>query len=153
MPRIRFEVVTPERTVFSEEVDAATIPTREGEITVLPNHLPLVGILAPGAIRLKKGLEEQYLAVSTGYLEVRPGNRLVVLADSAERAEELELAKIEEAKERARLVMEEKKGLDEVAYAAAAAALERELARLKVARRRVPRSGPVISGAETDQTD
>jgi len=152
MPRIHFEIVTPERTVFSDEVDAATIPTREGEITVLPNHLPLVGILAPGAVRLKKGPEEQFLAVSTGYLEVRPDNRLMILADSAERAEELELAKIEEAKERARRVMNEKKGMDEVAYAAAAAVLERELARLKVARRRAPRAAPVIKETETDQS-
>lgn len=133
---MKFKIITPERVVFEDEVDEATLPTTEGEITVLPHHIPLVTLSRAGVIRLKKGAREEFLAVSGGYVEVQPGSQLTVLADTAERAEELDIKKIEEAHERARKIMEEKIHVDDVAYAAAAAALERELARLKVARKR-----------------
>lgn len=129
---MKFKIITPERVVFEDEVDEATLPTTEGEITVLPHHIPLVTLSKAGVIRLKKGSKEEFLAVSGGYIEVEPGSRLTVLADTAERAEELDIKKIEEAHERARKIMEEKIHTDDVAYASAAVALERELARLKV---------------------
>lgn len=131
---LTLELTTPERIVLKESYDSATIPTQEGEITVLPGHLPLVANLANGMITVRKGATESYLAVSGGFLEVQPGGKLVILADSAERAEELDLAKVEEAQERARKLLEEKRDLDDVASAAAVAALERELARVRVAR-------------------
>ena len=137
---IHFQVITPERVVFKDEIDEATLPTTEGEITVLPHHIPLVTLSKAGMIRLLKNKKEEYLAVSGGYVEVQPGNRLTILADTADRAEDLDLKKIEEAHERARRVMEEKRLTDDVAYASAAAALERELARLKVARKHHTRS-------------
>lgn len=133
---LTIELITPERNVLSETADSVTIPTRMGEITVLPHHIPLVTILEPGELTVRKDGTESYLAVSGGYLEVLPGSVMRILADTAERAEELDVAKIEEARERARRIMQEKIHTDDVAYAAAAAALERELARLKVARRR-----------------
>lgn len=137
---LQFQITTPTRNLLSEEVDSVTIPTQMGEITVLPNHLPLVAILAPGELVVRKGGNESYYAVSSGYIEVLPGNTLKILADTAERAEELDAKKIEDARERARRVMEEKIHVDDVAYAGAAAALERELARLKVVRRRAHRA-------------
>ena len=150
---IHFEIITPERVVLKDEVDEVTLPTTEGEITVLPHHIPLVTLSRAGMIRLLKNKKEEYLAVSGGYVEVQPGSRLTILADTADRAEELDLKKIEEAHERARALMEEKRLTDDVAYASAAAGLERELARLKVARRHHSRGGPIISSQETNQND
>lgn len=136
MAKITFELTTPERNVVTEEVDQITLPTREGEITVLPNHIPLVAVLVPGMATLMKDGKESYLAVSGGFIEVQPGSRVVVLADTAERAEELDLAKIEAARVEAQRLLEEKRHATNVDFAEAAAVLERELARLKVARKK-----------------
>lgn len=148
---ITFEVATPERVVYKDTVDSLTLPTREGEITVLPQHIPLVSVLVPGAITVRKGKDESYMAVSGGFIEVQPGNRVVVLADTAERAEELTVEAIEKARAEAQHVLAEKRTADVESFTLAAAALERELARLKVVRRHRPRGGPIISGAETEQ--
>ena len=150
---IHFEITTPERTVYKDEIDSVTIPTQEGEITVLPNHLPIVAVLKPGVLVVRKNKQENFLAVSGGFIEVQPNSRVVILADTAERAEELTLEAVEAARERARRLLEEKRNVDDVAYNAAAAAMERELARLKVVRRRRPRTGPIISSSETEQND
>jgi F-type H+-transporting ATPase subunit epsilon len=133
---INLKIVTPEKTVYEDKVDSVTLMTGSGEITVLPNHVPLVSTLKAGELKLIKNGEEEFLAASTGFIEVRPGNNVVILADSAERAEELELEKIEEAKERARKLLEETRNVDQVAFANAAAMMERELARHRVATKR-----------------
>lgn len=138
MPKLQFEITTPERNVLKEEIDSVTIPTREGEITILPGHIALVAILKPGELVVKRDGKESYMAVSGGFIEVQAlakSTRVIVLADTAERAEELSIQAIEEAKERAQRELEEKRNVDDVAAAGAAASLERELARLKVARR------------------
>lgn len=122
--------------MFEDTVDSVTAMTQQGEITILPHHIPLVANLQAGELRVRTNGDEQFLVASTGFLEVRPGNQVVVLADTAERAEELELAEIEKAKERARALLEEKRHVDDVAFADAAAWLERELARERVALRR-----------------
>lgn len=132
---IKFELITPERVVLRDEFDSATVPTREGEITVLPGHVPLVASLVPGMITVQRTGGEQYLAVSGGFIEVQPGSKMIVLADTAERAEELDLDKVEAARERAEKLLTEKRHVDDVSSAAAMAALERELARAKVARK------------------
>src|SRR3989338_2098747 len=136
MQKLHLQIVTPERLVFEDEIDTLSVMTEMGEITILPNHIPLVANLRAGEMRLQKDGEEHVLASSTGFIEVRPGNTIIILADSAERMEELDLEKIEIAKEQARKAMEEKREVDDVAFALAAAALERELARYKVAMKR-----------------
>jgi F-type H+-transporting ATPase subunit epsilon len=136
MSKISLKIVTPERVVYEDEVDSLTAMTESGEITVLPGHVPLVTNLRAGEMRARKGSEEILLAASTGFLEVRSGSEIVILADTAERVEELELEKIEAAKERARQALVEKRHSDDVSFADAAAALERELARYKVALKR-----------------
>jgi len=136
MTKLHLSIVTPERIVFEDEVDSVSVMTDMGEVTVLPNHIPLVANLRAGELRLKKSGVEEFLVASTGFLQVRPGNQIVILADTAERAEELEVGKIEEAKERARKMLEEKRHVDDVAFADAAAMMERELARYKVAVKR-----------------
>lgn len=140
---INFEIATPERIVYKDTVDSLTLPTREGEITVLPQHIPLVSVLQPGAITVRKGKEEQYMAVSGGFIEVQLNNRVVVLADTAERAEELTVDAIEKARVDAQKVLAEKRTADTESFALAAAALERELARLKVARKHRKHAGSI----------
>ncbi|MFC1638960.1 ATP synthase F1 subunit epsilon [Patescibacteria group bacterium] len=133
--KLTFELTTPERIVEKKEVDGITLPTQAGEITVLPGHIPLVSNLRPGMATLHDGKSQEYLALSGGFVEVQPGGRVIVLADTAERAEELDLEKVEEARERARKALEEKRDLDDVASAAMLASLERELAREQTARK------------------
>ena len=90
MASFRLDIVTAERTVFSEDVDAVTAQGVEGQLGILPHHIPLMTMLQPGELRIKKGEEEVSIAISGGFLEVRP-DRIVVLADAAERAEEIDI--------------------------------------------------------------
>lgn len=152
MAKLTIELTTPERTVFKDTVDSATIPTSEGEITVLPGHVRLVSVLVPGALALRKGAEETLIAVSTGFIQVQGQDRILILADTAERATELEEARIEqaiaEAKERAKKAQEEKGRVEDQSFAEAAAAMERELARLRVARKHRSHGTPRTPSAE-----
>jgi F-type H+-transporting ATPase subunit epsilon len=138
--KIKFKIVTPERTVFENEIDQATLPTQDGEITVLPNHIPLISALKPGDLMIKKDGEEIDLAVSGGIVEVQ-NNEITILADTAERAEEIDLARAEEARKQAEDLKKEAVRMDDTEYAAAAAFLERNLARIKVARKHLSRRG------------
>lgn len=129
------KIVTPERIVFEDSVDSISVMTENGEITVLPNHVPLVSLLKAGEMRLKDGSTSSLLAVSTGLIEVRPNNTVIILADTAERSDELVLEDIEKAKELAEKRLAEAREKGDVAYANALVHLERELARYKVARK------------------
>ncbi len=146
MPPIRFEITSPERQVAKMAVDQVSIPTVLGEITVLPGHLPLVTELAAGELRLRVDGETRSYAVAGGFVQVRPGDQVVILADAAERDDELDIKAIEAAEERARKALTEQVRLDDSAYASAVAALEHEMARLRVARKRAPRSAPTVPG-------
>ena len=132
--KFKFEITTPERTVYSDTVDEVILPTLNGEIGILPNHIPLVSVIKPGEIRIKKGSEESSFAVSGGFIEVQP-NKVIVLADTAERAEEIDEARAEEARRRAEDMAKEKR-VDAREFAAISAKIEKELSRLKVVRRR-----------------
>ncbi len=130
-----FKIVTPERQVFTDEVSQVTMMTTMGEISILPHHIPLVANLVPGEIRYKKNNEELSIAVSGGFAEVRPDGSVVILADTAEHAHEIDLARAEEAKLRAEKLMSEARNKDEVDYTALAVKLEKELARLRVGKK------------------
>lgn len=138
--KIKFKIVTPERTVFEDNIDQVTLPTRDGEITVLPNHIPLISVLQAGELVVKTGGEEIAMAVSGGMVEVQK-NEITILADTAERAEEIDVARAEEARERAEKLKDEKIRADETGYATTAAILEKNLARIKVARKHLTRRG------------
>jgi F-type H+-transporting ATPase subunit epsilon len=138
--KIKFKIVTPERTVYEDSIDQVTLPTQEGEITVLPNHIPLISVLAPGELVAKVGGEEVAMAVSGGMVEVR-ANEITILADTAERAEEIDLKRAEEAREKAEKLKDEKIRMDETEYAAVAALMERNLARIRVAKKHLTRRG------------
>ena len=140
MSKLNFEITTPEGVVYKEEVDQVTLPTQKGEITVLPNHIPLVAVLKPGELKIIKNKEEEYLACDGGYIEVLPGNRVVVLADNAERAKDIDVTRAEAARKRAEELLKQKH-TDDVDYTALAGKIERELARLRVARRHHAKHG------------
>ncbi len=134
--KLTYTIVTPERIVQEGEADLVTVMTSTGEITVLPTHMPLVTLMRAGEMRIKNGSEEMLLATSTGLFEVREGSKIVVLADTAERCEELELAAIEAAKKQAEDALIEARHRNDVSFTDAAVHLERELARYKVAMKR-----------------
>ncbi len=142
MATIKLDVVTAERSVFSEDVDMVIAPGIEGQLGILPHHTPLMTTLVSGELIVKKGGDEFCLAISGGFLEVRP-DRVIVLADSAERAEEIDVSRAQEAKLRAeKLLMEGyPSGVDS---AQAEASLRRSLIRLKVAVRRRKRHHPEV---------
>jgi len=133
MATTRLEIVTAEGVVFSDDVDVVVAPGVEGQLGILPHHAPLMTMLQPGELLVKRGGEEFFLAISGGFLEVRP-DRIIVLADAAERAEEIDIARAEAAKRRAEELL--KSHPPEVDAARAEAALLRSLARLKVVGRR-----------------
>ncbi len=133
MAGIKLDIVTVERVVYSEEVDVVIAPGIEGQLGILPHHAPLMTALQAGELVVKKAGEEFSLAISSGFLEVRP-DRVIVLADSAERAEEIDLARAEEAKRRAQEQISHR--TPEVNMAQAEAALHRSLIRLKVGEKR-----------------
>jgi F-type H+-transporting ATPase subunit epsilon len=133
------DIVTAERSVLSEEgVDEVVVPGIEGELTVLPQHAPLLTMIKPGLMRLKKGADETEFAVTGGFLEVRD-DKVTILADAAERAEEIDIARAEEAKQRAERLLEQHE--TDVDLARVSAELQRSLIRLKVAERRRRRTG------------
>jgi F-type H+-transporting ATPase subunit epsilon len=137
---IKFKIVTPERTVFEGEIDQATLPVADGEVTILPNHRSYIAALKSGEIYLKYGQEESDFAVSGGFIEFADNN-LVVLADTAERAEEIDLKRAEEARKRAEDLKKQKITMDDSEYARVASAIEKEMARIKVARKHRTRAG------------
>ncbi|MFA6105119.1 MAG: F0F1 ATP synthase subunit epsilon [Patescibacteria group bacterium] len=129
---MKFQIVTPEKTVSSDEIEQVSLPTLDGEITVLPKHIPLVTILKPGELRYKKNGEEFILAVSGGFVEVRDDGSVIVLADTAEHAAEIDLVRAGEAKERASKTMSEARHREHVSFEALESQLEKQLARLRV---------------------
>ena len=141
MPTIKLEIVTAEHLTFSEEVNAVIAPGAEGQLGILPFHAPLMTMLEPGELCIRKGGEEIFLATSGGFLEVLD-NQVVVLADTAERAEEIDMNRAEAAKQRAEEQLKlHMTGADLIAVEAA---LRRSLTRLKVVgrKRRIERRVP-----------
>ena len=133
------EIVTPERLAYSDTVDAVNLPGIEGELGVLPHHAPLVSILGVGELRIRKGGAEESFAIVGGFLQVRP-DRVVVMAETADMASEIDLEKAQEARREAERALEGA-ATDEVNLAAARAALQQALLRIRVAERR-HREGP-----------
>jgi len=130
---LRLEIVTAEGTVFADDVNEVVAWGMEGQLGILPHHAPLMTMLQPGDLLIRKDNEEHYLAISGGFLEVRP-DKVIVLADSCERAEEIDMERAEAARRRAEEILKTRP--PEVDTAAAEAALRRSLARIKVAEKR-----------------
>ncbi len=128
---IRLELVTPERTLVSEEVDEVIAPGYEGEFGVLPEHTPYLAILDIGILRYRRGDETQKIAVGGGFAEVGP-DRVVVMADVAEKAEEIDLDRARKAHERAEAALKDL-SMDDETYVKAYSALRRALIRMSAA--------------------
>ena len=128
MADIHLEIVTAERVVYSEDVSVVVAPGIIGDLGVLPSHAALLTMLRPGQLRVVKDGEESFLAVSGGFLEVL-GNKVTVLADTAERAQDMDGAQAEEAKQRAKEALEGKNA--DMDYSRAAITLAEASARLR----------------------
>jgi F-type H+-transporting ATPase subunit epsilon len=128
---LHLEVITPERRVYEDDVDMVIAPASEGYVGILPHHAPLFTTLGPGEFRVKKGGVEEVLAVFGGFIDVR-ADRVVVLTDAAEPAEEIDATRAQEARERAQqaLAAGPASAADEQR---ARAELQRALVRLRVA--------------------
>ncbi len=134
---IKFELVTPEKIVLKDYIIQVTVPTKEGEITILPKHMPLVSTLIPGVLEIvDNDGKKKTIAVSGGFLEVLL-NKVIVLADTAERSEEIDLERAEKAKEWAEKEMKKMQGevKDEKQYAEVFSGIEVQLARIRAVRR------------------
>jgi F-type H+-transporting ATPase subunit epsilon len=130
---LRLEIVTPEAIVYSEDVDMVTLPSVEGELGILPQHVKLMTQLVPGEIIVRRGGHDEFLAVGEGLVEVT-GKRVSILTDMAIPADKIDEAKIEEARQRAEARLREKLSAEEIA--SVNASLARSLAQLHVKRRR-----------------
>ena len=129
---LRLEIVTPETTVYSEEVDMVTLPGVEGEMGILPQHVRLMTQLVPGEMIVHKDGHDHFLAVGEGLVEIT-GDRVAIVTNMAIAAENIDAAKAEEARQRAAARLREKISSEEVA--SANASLARSLAQLHVKRR------------------
>jgi F-type H+-transporting ATPase subunit epsilon len=132
---LKFKIVTPEKNIYENEIFQVTIPTMDGEITVLPNHIPLISVLKAGELKFKDKDGEHQMAISGGFLEVKGKNEVVILADHAERVDEIDILRAEEAKKRAEEQMQHIKNVQDVDFAKLQAVMDRELNRLRVAKK------------------
>lgn len=135
---IHLEIVTIERKVYSEDVDMVIAPGSEGELGILPHHTPLLTSLNEGVLRIKRSGAEELFAIGGGIMEVLP-DKVIVLADAAERSDEIDIARAEKARQSAEALIRERPA--GVELSAALAALRRSQVRLKVAQRRRHREG------------
>lgn len=130
--KLRLDVVTPERELFTGEVDRVLAPGVEGQMGILPRHAPLVTVLAEGVLVAHQGEEELTFAIHGGYMQVLP-DRVIVLADVAERADEIDVLRAEEARRRAEELLTKEPPPQE--RVAALQSLRRAQVRLRVGRR------------------
>jgi F-type H+-transporting ATPase subunit epsilon len=130
--KLHLEIITPTKVVLSEEVDQLTIPTVNGEISILPNHVDLLTKVSTGEMLIKRNNKNDYFAIMGGFLEISQ-NKVTVLSDYASLAQDIEIAKVEEAKERAQKAMKERKTEED--FRVANAELAKSLLQLKVARK------------------
>jgi F-type H+-transporting ATPase subunit epsilon len=148
MLTLTLKLVTPERSVLEIEALAVTLPIADGVVTILPEHEPYIGALKSGEIIIHRPDDTvESLVVSGGFVEF-DSNILSILADTAERADEIDMQRAEAAKVRAEAIKQERVTMGEEEYARVAAALEKEMARIKVARKHYSRAGLHVSDGE-----
>lgn len=136
---IQLEIVTPERLAYSESVDSVVVPGSEGEMGILPHHAPLVSMLGVGELRIRRDGTEESFAIAGGFVQVRP-DKVVVMAEMADLASEIDLEKAQAARHEAEQALQDgsQEGAD---LGAARVALQVALIRIRVSERR-HREGP-----------
>lgn len=132
---LRLDIVTPHGLVLSKDVDEITVTGTEGEFGVLPSHVPFITTLKIGMLIFKKGSETGYIFINSGYAEVSP-DKVVILADSAERAEDIDIERALAAKKRAEERLAQAEKYD---FARATAAVTRASIRIQIAEKKIPR--------------
>jgi F-type H+-transporting ATPase subunit epsilon len=143
---IELNIVTPDRPIVKEQVDEVEIPGIDGYFGVLPGHTPMLAALSVGELWYRKGQEKTYLAIAEGYVEVLP-DRVTILAQLAERAEEIDLQRAERARERASQRLQGKSDVD---YMRARIALMKSLTRLQVSSRIASGAGPRLKRVQRE---
>lgn len=133
--QMNFKIVTPDGVIYEDAVDQISLPTKSGEITVLAHHIPLISVIRSGEIRIQKQNQEVVLAVSSGVLEVRENNEVIVIADTAERAEHIDLERAEAARLRAQELLKQEIFEDDMQFALLQAKMEKELARIRIGKK------------------
>ncbi len=140
---LHLEIVTPERMAYSDDVDMVLVPGIDGEMGILPHHTPLVSLLGLGELKIRKGGQEESFAIVGGFLQVRP-DKVVVMAETASLASEIDLERAQEARREAQRALES--GFHEGAdLASARAAMQQALLHIRVAERH-RREGPRSRG-------
>jgi F-type H+-transporting ATPase subunit epsilon len=132
MDTLRLEIVTPDAVVYSDDVEMVTLPGVEGQIGILPQHVPLMTQMVPGEMIVRKSGQDHYLAVGEGFVEIT-GDHVAILTDLAVPVEKIDEAAAEEARQRAQARLRERLSDEEVAHVNAA--LARSLAEIRVKRR------------------
>lgn len=133
---ITFKIVTPDGVVYEDDsVDKVTIPALAGEMTVLPEHAPLVSVMGTGELLIHKEGATHAIAAHQGILEIRPDSQVYVLADTAERAEHIDLERAEEARKRAEQLMKEQRQAGDIDFARIQAMIEKELNRISIGKK------------------
>lgn len=132
---IQCEILTQERQLYNDTADIVVLPGLEGVMGVLPNHSPLLTVLGFGEVVVRSNGNEEFFAIGGGFAEVQP-DRIIILADSAEQAEEIDIERAVEARERAEQAMKTGVPDDPIRYAQIEAALRRAQIRIDVGRRR-----------------
>lgn len=135
MNTIHFKIATPEEVIYENDIFKISIPTTTGEITILPHHIPLVSIVQAGELKVTDEMGEQVIAISSGFVEIKANNEVVILADNAERAELIDIERAEIARKRAEEEMVRAKGQENVDYAKLQAVIDREMNRIKVGKK------------------
>lgn len=148
---IKCEIVTQERTVFSGDVDSVNLPGSEGRMGILPNHTALLTTLNFGEVVVHTGDEEEFFAIGGGFVEIQP-DKVIVLADSAERAEEIDVERADKARERAEAAMKGRsEEYDPDQYAQIQASLMRARIRVDIGRKRAGRRRRAMTEGASQQ--
>ncbi len=148
MATLHLQLVTPQRLVLNEEIDSLSCPTTQGQITILPGHIPLVSTLISGELIARNGETEHNIHVVGGFVQVKPGNNIIILADAAEHHYEIDIERAELARVQAaeRLALA---NISDHEYATAAASLQRNLSRILIARKHSHRRTQPITNQAT----
>ena len=143
MSKINFKIVTPEKVIYeNDQTEQVTAPTTTGEITILPNHTPLVTILNPGELVFKQDGQTHNFAVAGGFLEMKENNELIILADNVEHVDQIDIDRAQQAREKAVAQMAAIKNRKDVDYARMQAIIDRESNRIRLGNkyRKLPKS-------------
>ncbi len=132
---MKLKIVTPEKTTYENEIFQVSIPTTTGEITILPHHISLVTVLIAGELKIKDSSGEQFIAVAGGFVEIRSNDEIIILADNAERAEDIDIQRAEEARKRAEEQMKQTKISEDIDFAKLQAIIDREVNRVRIAKK------------------